>query len=157
MSLSHPAGATIQWTPARLALLALAVVAITYEILAIRFSLVPSGEGLKSGSGGVLGNDFLFFFTSSKLVLAGEPAVVFDQTRFFNLQEEIAGRRLQFPWAYPPHLLLVLTPLALMPYIPALYAWLAVTMAPFVILMRRLTGAPWLALLVLPPLIQNAV
>jgi hypothetical protein len=91
------------------------------------------------------------------MFLAGEPLAVFDQERLFALEESIAGQRLQFPWAYPPHLLLALAPLALLSYIPALYAWLAATTAPIVWLIRRLSGAPVLAILILPPLVQNAI
>ena len=144
-------------TPARVGLLVLAVIAICYAGLSVRFTLVPTGEGLRNGSGGVLGNDFLFFYSASKLVLAGDPLTVFDQKRFFDLQEAIAGQRVQFPFAYPPHILLLLAPLALLPYLPALYAWLALTMAPFIYVMRRMSGAPLLALIFLPPLLQNAI
>ncbi len=147
----------ISWTAPRIALMACASLAIFYTVLAIRFTLVPTGDGVHNASGGVLGNDFLFFYSASKLVLAGTPQMVFDQARFFDLQESIAGQRLQFPWAYPPHLLLLIAPLALLSYIPALFAWLAVTTAPLILLIRKLSGAPLLAALILPPLIQNTI
>ncbi len=146
----------IEWRAPRVALVLCASVWLFYAILAAWLTLTPTGKGLTNAAGGVLGNDFLFFYSASKMLLAGDPIAVFDQDRFFALQESIAGQRLQFPWAYPPHLLLLVAPLALVPYVGALYAWLVATTAPVVWLIRRLSGAPFLVALILPPLAQNA-
>jgi hypothetical protein len=158
MSLSEPdERPTIEWTPARLGLVAVAIVAIIYALISIRFTLVPTGERVSNAAGGVLGNDFMIFYSSSKIVLEGEPANVFDQDVFFALQDSISGKSLHFPFGYPPHVLLLLAPLALVPYIAALYGWLAFVAVPFVALARRMSGTPWLALLVMPPIVQNMI
>jgi hypothetical protein len=112
---------------------------------------------LRNAAGGILGNDFLCFYSVSDLLRTGDPLAVFDQARLFALQEAIAGQRIHFPFAYPPHLLIVLLPLAFLPYVPALYAWLAATTLPFVLLVRRASALSFVAILLMPPLVQNAL
>ena len=148
---------SIQWNVSRVVLLLGALAAGFYALLGVQYTLVPTGEGLRNLSGHVLGNDFLFFFTASKLALAGEHLTVFDQPRFFEIQTAISGRNIKFPWAYPPHFLLFVAPLALLSYVPAMCLWIVGTLAPFIVLIRRYAGLSWLAIPVLPPLVQNAI
>ena len=82
----------IHWTMPRVALVVCASVWLFYAILAVWLTLVPTGRGVTNVAGGALGNDFLFFFSASKMLLAGEPLAVFDQERLFALQEAIAGQ-----------------------------------------------------------------
>lgn len=76
-----------------------------------------------------LGTDFLSFWAASKLALGGHPTAV------YHLASHAAAERSAFPGApigyaaffYPPLYLLVCLPLALLPYLPALIAWLGAT------------------------------
>lgn len=147
----------VQWNANRIGLAVVAAFSVFYAVLAVRFTLVPTGDGLRNASGGVIGNDFLFFYTASKVLLAGDAAMVFDQTRFFALQQQIGGQPIQFPWAYPPHFLIFLAPLAWMPFIPALFVWLTATTAPFVFIIRRYSALPLLTIPFLPPIVHNLI
>jgi hypothetical protein len=76
-----------------------------------------------------LGTDFLSFWAASKLALAGRSTAV------YALASHAAAERSAYPGApigyaaffYPPLYLLVCLPLALLPYLPALIAWLGAT------------------------------
>ncbi len=137
-------------------LIILAAMSFSYAVIAVWFSLIPA-QGLKNFAGALTGNDFLAYYSGSLKLLAGEAIGVFDQTSFFALQQTISGMTKQFPWAYPPHFLFIVMPLAWLPYLPALYLWIAATSLPLILVMRRFTALPWPLLLVIPPLVQNAI
>ena len=79
--------------------------------------------------------------------------------QFLAAQEAFFHVNYPFPWVYPPTGLLLILPLALLPYLPSLAVWLAVTMAPYLAVLRRL--APHLLVLSLslayPGTFQNFV
>jgi hypothetical protein len=140
-----------------LPLVALATLAAVYAALALPICLLPAGPALRNGAGSVVGNDFLTFYAASVLVHAGEAAAVFDPSRFFALQEAISGLKQHFQWAYPPIFLLVVAPLAGLPYLAALAAWLGTASLAFGLIVRRLSGLALPLVLLAPPLVQNAV
>lgn len=80
-------------------------------------------------TGKPLGTDFLSFWAASKLALAGHPDQVYDPA------VHAAVERAAFPgtdigyaaFFYPPVFLLICLPLAALPYLASLAAWLAVT------------------------------
>jgi alpha-1,2-mannosyltransferase len=137
-------------------LVALWTLAAIYAGLALSACLLPAGHGLRNGAGSIAGNDFLTFYAASVLVHAGQAAIVFDQPRFFALQDTISGLKQHFPWAYPPIFLLVVAPLASLPYLAALAAWVGGTSLAFALIVRRLSGLTLPLVLIMPPLIQNA-
>lgn len=76
-----------------------------------------------------------------------------------NLSENQARAIGMHPWMYPPSFILVAAPLALLPYLPALLAWLAVTALPYLVAMRRILPGPefWLLALGAPPVFYNMI
>lgn len=116
------------------------------------------GPALMGGSaypvdprGEPVGVDFANFYLASRLALSGEPAAVYDRARFdsyrtsfFPLQD-----REVFPWVYPPLFLLLMLPLALLPYLAALGVWQAVSLGLFLGTLRRLAPHPFTLLLAL--------
>jgi Glycosyltransferase family 87 len=139
-----------------LPLILLCGLALAYAYVAIPATLIPH-MGALNASYAPAGNDFLAFYSAALLAWGHSPADVFDLSRLFPFQDALSGTKAHFPFPYPPHFLLFLAPLASMPYLPALYIWIAATTAPFVLIVKKLSGLPTLFILLAPPLIQNAI
>ncbi|HEX4181715.1 MAG TPA: glycosyltransferase family 87 protein [Caulobacteraceae bacterium] len=76
-----------------------------------------------------LGTDFLSFWAASRLALGGHPALAYDLARHAGAERAaFGGAPLGYAaFFYPPLFLLVCLPLGLVPYLPALAAWLGAT------------------------------
>ncbi|HEX8167860.1 MAG TPA: glycosyltransferase family 87 protein [Beijerinckiaceae bacterium] len=94
-----------------------------------------------------LGYDFITFYSAAKLALAGHAADAFDPQKIFAAQQAIVpANRTIFLWHYPPTFHLLVLPLGLLTYFGAFWAFLAATVPPYLLIVRRLCGHP-LALL----------
>lgn len=103
----------------------------TFAILTIVAiaAMILSSHGGRDLTGKPLGTDFLSFWSASKLALAGAPTDVYVPAI------HAATERAAFPsdgtgyaaFFYPPVFLLICLPLATMPYLAALFVWLAAT------------------------------
>ncbi|MGU7782976.1 glycosyltransferase family 87 protein [Burkholderia sp. PU8-34] len=74
------------------------------------------------------GFDFAVFWTASDLTLHGQIASVFDYHRFSVAEFEHFSNythRAFLPWLYPPTMLLVVAPLAFVPFLPAFFLFFA--------------------------------
>jgi alpha-1,2-mannosyltransferase len=84
--------------------------------------------------GYLIGRDFVSTWMGAHSALAGGPAAWFD---FDTYNAALAARfNPAFPhhsWSYPPHLLLLIWPLAFLPYLPAYLVWCALGMALYVL------------------------
>lgn len=94
--------------------------------------LLLTATGGVDRNGFLIGTDFISFWTSGRMLVAGENvydtlAHVTAQREFYTLPGEYTA------FFYPPNFLLFVWPLGLIPYFPALAAWLLVT------------GGAWLA------------
>lgn len=88
-------------------------------------------------TGKALGTDFLSFYAASRLALAGHPAGAYDVGAHHAAQNAVFGRDLGYAaFFYPPLFLLVCAPLALLPYLAALAAWLAATGTAFAVSLK---------------------
>mgnify|MGYP003582612519 CR=1 FL=1 len=106
-----------------------------------------------------LGTDFLSFWTASQLALGGNSAAPYDpalhnaaQLAQFNAGQGYAA------FFYPPPYLLLCLPLALLPYLPSLALWLALTGAAYarvVFLLLDRCRNWWLTLLAFPAILMN--
>jgi alpha-1,2-mannosyltransferase len=80
-----------------------------------------------------IGSDFSSFWTASKFVLAGNAADAYQPIQHHAAQTLLFGKEVDyFAWFYPPTALLIVAPLGLLPYLPSLFLWLAVTGAAYV-------------------------
>jgi len=96
-----------------------AVIAIGW-VAASRGGLDPTGKPL--------GTDFTSFWAASKLALAGAPAAAYDVSAHHAQQTALFGRDTGYAaFFYPPIFLLICLPLALLPYLVSLAAWLVAT------------------------------
>lgn len=97
-----------------------------------------------------LGRDFVTFWAASALTLAGAPEAVFDLARLHAAEMAAVGAPIpKTAWHYPPTFLLAILPLAAMPYVTALAAWLLVPVIAFWAILRRMFDGPAVASLLL--------
>jgi hypothetical protein len=104
-----------------------------------------------------LGADFSHYWVAASLALTGQATVVYDPPKFIAAEEAKFKVKFPIPWFYPPTFLVVLLPLALLPYILSLIAWLAITLSGYLVILRRIAPHPatiWLAL-AFPGTFQN--
>ena len=108
-----------------------------------------------------LGTDFMSFWAASKLALGGHPAAAYDVSAHYAAQRAVFGG-LDTGYAaffYPPVYLLLCLPLALLPCIASLSAWLLATGFASWQVVRRFLGerAGWaLPALAYPAVMCNA-
>jgi alpha-1,2-mannosyltransferase len=109
----------IRFTVAGFALFASAEVAYFLFSPAPSFHL-PSVDGF---GGTAIGRDFLNAWMGGRSALAEGPAAWFDPAVYNDVLRSIVGITERYYWSYPPHVLLFVWPLGLMPYFPAFVLW----------------------------------
>ena len=125
------------------------IVAI-YVVLGVAVFLVPGIVGhldfMDHPQGARHSIDFSNFWLAASMTLGGKS--VYDAPGFMAAEEKVFGIKV-FPWFYPPTFLLILLPLAFLPYFTALMVWVAATMTGYLWAVRRIAPHPlttWLAL-----------
>ncbi len=112
---------------------------------ALQFTDLVRALWLPDLSPAALDRDFANYWLAGRMALHGDHMDLFSQPAYFLRLQEVFG--VGYPiraWSYPPHFLLFLWPLGLLPYEAALIAFMAATFAVFcgsVVVFRR-TYAP---------------
>ena len=93
----------------------------------------------------LIDTDFVNYWTASRLVLDGQVLDLFaDHATYFRHLTALVGPDAQWRnWSYPPHFLLAIWPLGLLGYLPALAAFLAVTLVAWLLALRAFLGQAW--------------
>jgi hypothetical protein len=95
---------------------------------AIAAGWIALSHGGLDPAGKPLGTDFTSFWSASKLALGGAPARAYDIPAHQAVESAIFGRDTGYAaFFYPPIFLLICLPLAALPYLASLGAWLAAT------------------------------
>jgi hypothetical protein len=121
------------------------------------WSAASSPTGLTDFLKRPLGADFSHYWLASSLAQAGHPLMVYQAPAFIAALEAYFKVAYPVPWFYPPTFLLLIYPLAFLPYLASLGLWLAATLAAFLTVVRRIAPHPltlWLAL-AFPGTFQN--
>jgi len=104
---------------------------ISYLVIA---GLPPIDKPWVDGANFVFGRDFLNTWMGGRSAFFGGPAPWFDLHVYNAALREMLGTQYQeHYWSYPPHLMLFIWPLGLMPYLPAYIAWCVVGIALYLI------------------------
>ena len=107
--------------------------------LALTLAAVGLGQGVLDPSGKALGTDFISFWSASTLLRQGQPAAAYDHEALVAVQQSLAGADAPlYTWLYPPMALLLVAPLAALPYLPALLAWLSLGLLGYLSVLWRL-------------------
>ena len=88
---------------------------------------VLTGHGMADPIGRPVGTDFLRLWTASCALLNGEERSIYQPDAFFALEQAVTQPSTPdyYPWNYPPSSLLIVYPLALLPYLASFAAWTA--------------------------------
>jgi hypothetical protein len=88
--------------------------------------LQQTSVGLTNGAGRPFGDDFINYWSGAFLAWHGRVAEIYNPVAFHVFEQSVVGARLNdYHYSYPPVLPLLTLPLAFIPYVPALFAWLA--------------------------------
>jgi hypothetical protein len=93
--------------------------------------------------------DFVRYWAASALTLAGNPAGAYSLPLVKAVGQAVSGWAPPSVAPYPPTFLLMILPLALMPYQLSLAVWRGLTLGGYLLLMRRVAPhplTPWLFL-----------
>jgi hypothetical protein len=82
--------------------------------------------GLTDGDGRPIGDDFVNYFSGGYLALHQHVAEIYHWPAYHTFQEQLVGAAVSpnYNYSYPPLLLALTIPFALLPYVPALGMWL---------------------------------
>lgn len=86
-----------------------------------------------------LAADFALPWSAARLALANNAPAAYDIEKIFQFQQDLLGASHRFGtgFFYPPFYLLILLPLGLLPYLPALFSWLGLTFLGYAIVLSR--------------------
>jgi hypothetical protein len=95
-------------------------------------------DGMIDPNGKPLGTDFSNVYAAGELTLKGQPEAAYDPVRQHVAEREVfGGRNVPFyGWHYPPLFLFAAAALALLSYGWALFAWMALTLAGYLLTVR---------------------
>ena len=113
--------------------------------------------GFVNAGGANIGRDFVALWTAASLALGGDPAAGYDQALLHAAEQTTIGAPVGLiTWHYPPSFLMLVLPLALLPYPAAAALWIATTFVGFARLLQRVAPHPLtgLAALIFPATAQ---
>src|SRR3979411_1498587 len=89
--------------------------------------------------------DFVNLWSAGRLVLDGHAAQAYDWDIQKQVQVAVLGQRYEgnLAWHYPPPFLFVASLLAHFPYAVAFIGWAAVSLVPYLAVMRAILGRPF--------------
>src|SRR3979411_2770958 len=97
------------------------------------------------GNGLGIPTDFINVWSAGRLVLDGHAAQAYDWDVQKQVQVAVLGQSYagNFAWHYPPPFLFVAALLATFPYAVAFIGWAAVSLVPYLAVMRAILGRPF--------------
>jgi arabinofuranan 3-O-arabinosyltransferase len=97
------------------------------------------------GQGLGIPTDFVNVWSAGKLVLDGHPAWAYDWAIQKQVQVAVLGQGYEgnFAWHYPPPFLFIAVLLAHFPYAVAFIGWAAISLVPYLAVMRAIVGRPF--------------
>lgn len=105
-------------------------------------SAILWGQGLDI-QGTPVGADFAAYWAVSALCLQGTPAAVYNPTKLNAAIRKLTGTdTYKQCWNYSPSALLIMLPLALLPYYVSLLLWLSITLGGALLVLRRVSPHP---------------
>jgi arabinofuranan 3-O-arabinosyltransferase len=110
----------------------------------------PAGLGIPT--------DFVNVWAAGRLVLDGTPALAYDWDIQKKVEVVLLGQDFvgYFAWHYPPPFLFVASFLAMFPYAVAFAGWMAISLVPYLAVIRGIVGRPFgLMLAVAFPMVFN--
>lgn len=117
-------------------------------------------DHLTNGAHRPFGDDFINYWSGAFFAFSGRAREVYNFDAFHAFEQSVTGAPIQFyHYSYPPVLLLMSAPLALVPYVPALFLWLVTSWFAFWRVLRAAMpqGGALLLALATPAVLINAI
>lgn len=87
---------------------------------------------LVNAAGRPFGDDWVNYWSAGYLALHGRAAEIYNLPAFHTFQQTIVGSPLDgYHYSYPPVMMLLTVPFALIPYVPSLFVWLSASWYAF--------------------------
>jgi hypothetical protein len=127
-------------SPMRLIAVAGLSLALAYAVVLV--SAIFAGQWLINAQGQPIASDFVNVWAAGRLTGDGHPALAYDWTIHKSMEVRAVGHAFDnyYGWHYPPTFLFVASILALIPILPAMLVWLAITLPAYLITMRTILG-----------------
>ncbi len=122
-----------------------------YFAQALIATWAPADPSIVTAAGFIRGNDFIALWTAVDLAGEGRVDRIYDAGTIQAAQQQLTGVETTADRRFlsPPTFLLMVLPLALLPYLPALSLWQIVPLVAFLLVMARM-GLPPLLYWLLP-------
>lgn len=134
--------------------------AVVAAIVYVADLLAQTRDHLSNGAGRPFGDDFINYWSAAYLAWHGRASEIYDFQAFHIFEQSVIGAPIQdYHYSYPPVLLLLTAPLAVMPYVPALFVWLGASWYAFYRALRLAMpqGGALLFALASPAVLINAI
>lgn len=114
---------------------------LAMSIAAIVLMLMTANGNL-DWQGKPLGTDFCSFYSAGRLALEGNASRAYDAKDLYAKEKAAVNSNKigYYTFIYPPTFLVLLAPLAALPYLAALALWLGITLGFFVLMIRKLSN-----------------
>lgn len=108
------------------------------------FLMFKSHSWIMDAHGRPAVTDFLVFWLAGKAALHGAAAAAYDPAIHHAFEVATAGHSFtgQLPWRYLPLFFFVVTPLALVSYLPAFIVWVGATLVTFALTLSKIARSP---------------
>ena len=116
-----------------------------------------TGVGLTDGNGRPIGDDFVNYFSGAWLALHQRASEIYNWPAYHAFQEALAGAPVSpnYNYSYPPVMIALAVPFALLPYVPAFALWLVGGWYAFFSALRLATPNALLLALATPAVFIN--
>ena len=106
--------------------------------------LIATSDGFKDFRNRPVGSDFFAFWSAGQIINDGAPEEAYDLSRHYTEHQRLLGDEEPgfYPWLYPPTFMFAAAAFAGAPYIVAWAGWMALSLAAYYVLMRRIAPAP---------------
>jgi len=124
-------------------------------------SALLTGHWFVDLNGAPNANDFVGFWPAGKLVLDGQVASIYNEAAHKAAGVAALGHDFQgtYPLFYPPHYMLLMAALPLLPYTLSYVLWVLLTPVPYVLVIKTIIGcrSGIIFALAFPALVANAM
>jgi glycosyl transferase family 87 len=95
-----------------------------------------------------LGGDFIHYYVAALMAARGKIIEVYNTPAFQSAIAKYVGYNIYY-WVYPPTFLILLLPLTLLPYLPAFFLWISLTLIAYLLVVHHIAPRPITFLLTL--------
>lgn len=132
----------------------------TMNVVSLIVSAI-AGQWILDSNGNGIPIDFANVYAAGKMAIEGPPALAYDWDAHKRVQELVLNQAFDgyFGWHYPPPFLFIAAALSTVPYAAAFAGWMALSFAPYALMVRGLLGHRfgWLLACAFPVAVSNAM